>query len=85
MKKILAFVLILMLLCSGCDDSFIDGSRIYDYAYIFLPNGEIIEGDPEYVVFRRTNDVVSICINGCAYVTSYENVLLISKKEDTEE
>lgn len=46
-----------------------------------LPNGEVIEGCPEWYWVAVDNDKVRVSINGVEYRTSLGNVVFIEVKE----
>ena len=78
MKKILALVLITLMataLC-GCNKNMMDFTYKYDYAYIKLPNGEVVEG---YVTSWTDyeGEQLQVTINGVTYLTSSYNCTLV--------
>jgi hypothetical protein len=81
-KKIVAFVLVMLvfvcMLCS-CNRQIIDLTYKYNYAYIELPGGEMVEGRLVSWYDYENSDVIQVVINGVTYLTHYENVVLIAK------
>lgn len=81
-RKIVALVLVVLMfvcvLCS-CNRQIIDITYKYNYAYIELPGGEVVEGKLDSWYDYEDSDVVQVVINGVSYLTHYENVVLISK------
>jgi hypothetical protein len=51
----------------------------YNYAYIELPGGDVVEGKLDSWFDYEDSDVVQVVINGTSYLTHYENVVLIAK------
>lgn len=81
MKKIIGLLLVVLMvvgLFCGCNMQVIDMTYSYEYAYIALPNGEVVEGRVSSWVDYESGDVVQIVINGKTYLTHYENVVLVS-------
>lgn len=81
-KRILCTLLLtfLIIVFTGCGNrSFIDTTWSFDYAYIKLPNGEVVEGKVEKWYDYSDSDVVQIKINGVWYLTHYNNVVMIDK------
>ena len=50
-------------------------------AIISLPNGEVIEGCPDWYRIDVDSDKVRVVINGVEYRTSFGNVVFIEVKE----
>lgn len=80
MKKfIVIFLLIITILCiSSCNRQIIDLTYSFDYAYIKLPNGEIVEGKVQSWCDYEDGDQLQITINDVTYLTHASNVCLIS-------
>ena len=82
MKRLICLLLVVLmvvgLLCGCGNMQMIDTTYSYEYAYIALPNGEVIEGKPTGWVDYEDSDVVQIVIDGKTYLTHYENVVLVS-------
>ena len=81
-KTLIAIALILILVISiitlsSCNMQILDTTYSYEYAYISLPNGKVIEGKVDSWVDYES-DAVQIVINGKTYLTHYSNVVLIS-------
>ena len=81
-RKIIALLLVVLvlvcLLCS-CNRQIIDLTYNYNYAYIELPGGDVVEGKLDSWYDYENSDVVQVVINGTSYLTHYENVVLIAK------
>lgn len=78
MKKIFC-ILLLILTClfTGCGNQDMqDTVYIYDYAYILLPNGEVIEGDVDKWSDYE-GDQLQITIEGNVYLTDTTRAVLI--------
>jgi hypothetical protein len=81
MKRILCLLLVVLMLTAmlcGCNAQLIDLTYSYEYGYIKLPNGEVIEGAVSSWKDYDSGDVVQVVIDGKTYLTHYENVVLIS-------
>ena len=81
-KTLIAIALILILVISiitlsSCNMQILDTTYSYEYAYISLPNGEVVEGKVDSWVDYES-DAVQVVINGKTYLTHYSNVVLIS-------
>ena len=69
--------MITAMLC-GCNAQLIDLTYSYEYGYIELPNGEVVEGAVSSWKDYDGGDVVQVVIDGKTYLTHYENVVLVS-------
>ena len=79
---IVAIVLIIIfsLLLTSCGNyQIIDMVYQYDYAYILLPNGEIVEGSIDFWSDYEDGDQIQVCIDGIIYLTDTTRCVLISK------
>lgn len=74
---LLIVIVISTIIMSGCNMQILDTTYSYEYAYISLPNGEVIEGEVDSWVDYES-DAVQVVINGKTYLTHYSNVVLIS-------
>ena len=78
--KILAIAMVaalmLTFLCS-CNMQLLDTTYKFDYAYISLPNGKVVEG-PIDSWCDYESDAVQVVINGKTYVTHYSNVVMVA-------
>ena len=80
MKKILAFLLILvvMLCMTACNRNILDTTYYFDRAIIALPDGEIVSGK----VQRWSDyegDQLQIVIDGKAYLVHSMNAVMIAE------
>ena len=82
-KKLLIGITSLGLLAvglTGCGNmQIIDTTWSFEKAIIYLPNGEIIEGEVESWTDFEDGDQVQIKIDGKQYLTHMSNVILISE------
>lgn len=81
MKKIIALLLMVIMIVAmfcGCNAQLIDLTYSYEYGYIKLPNGEVVEGAVSSWKDYDSGDVVQVVIDGKTYLTHYENVVLVS-------
>ena len=83
MKKTLIAIALLLIITisvvalSSCNMQILDTTYSYEYAYVSLPNGEVIEGKVDSWIDYES-DAVQVVINGKTYLTHYSNVVLIS-------
>lgn len=81
MKKrvaLIIFLAIILISCTGCyNKQFIDMTYHYDWAIIYLPNGEIVEGRVNSWRDFEDGDSIQIKIDGKTYLTHICNVCLI--------
>jgi hypothetical protein len=82
MKKIVALLLVVIMattmFCACGNMRLLDTTYSFEYAYIALPNGEVVEGRVSSWADYEGGDVVQVVINGKTYLTHYENVVLVS-------
>ena len=85
MKKVLlsiicvaALVFTAMCLSTACNKSIIDTTRNFDYAYIKLPTGEVVQGKVTSWKDFDDGDQIQVTINGKTYLTHITNVVLVS-------
>ena len=83
MKKIICLLLVVLMVATmlcACEGGMqlVDTTYTYEYAYIALPNGEIVEGVVSSWKDYDSGDVVQVVIGGKTYLTHYENVVLVS-------
>jgi hypothetical protein len=83
MKKTLIAIALLLVIAisiitlSGCNMQILDTTYSFEYAYISLPNGEVVKGKVDSWLDYES-DAVQVVINGKTYLTHYSNVVLIS-------
>lgn len=80
MKKLLILILlaISMLCISSCNRQIIDLTYSFDYAYVKLPNGEVIEGTVQSWCDYSDGDQLQVTIDDVTYLTHASNVCLVS-------
>lgn len=70
---------IMVLSLAGCGNMQIfDTTYNFNYGYVALPNGEVIEGKVTSWVDYSESDMVQVVINGKTYLTFSSNVVLVS-------
>lgn len=81
MKKIVLILLSsAVILCSGCGNkAYVDTVRTFDYAYISLPNGEVVEGEVQSWRDFEDGDQLQIKIDGVTYLTDSTRAVLIHR------
>ena len=78
---IVTAILIACIFCgvvTACNYQVIDLTYGFDYAYIKLPNGEIIEGNVESWRDYEDGDQIQVTINGKTYLVHASNCTLVS-------
>ena len=80
MKKIIFLlgVLSAVLCMSSCNYQMVDLTYNFDYAYIRLPNGEVIEGAVRSWRDYEDGDQLQVTIGDTTYLTHASNVCLVS-------
>lgn len=72
---VVIFTLLFLTSC-GFNKQIIDLDYHFNYAIIFLPNGEKIEGKVSSWNDYEQSDMVQVKINGVTYLTHSSNVIL---------
>lgn len=87
MKRLGVFMVVLALMASmifaGCEVSniqVVDTTLRYDYAWISLPSGEVVEGTVESWRDFEDGDQIQIKINGTTYLTDTTRAVLAKLK-----
>ena len=87
MKRLGVFMAVLALMASmifaGCEVSniqVVDTTLRYDYAWISLPSGEVVEGTVESWREFGDGDQIQIKINGTTYLTDTTRAVLAKLK-----
>jgi len=80
-KAILSIVAILLIMCAGiitaCNYNTIDLTYAYDYAYIELQNGEVVEGKVTSWRDFEDGDQLQITVEGKTYLVHSSNCTLV--------
>ena len=78
MKKLIVGVLLIgSLFITSCNYQVVDLSYNYNYAYIQLQNGKVIEGKVETWRDYEDGEQLQVKINGVTYLTNSFNCTLI--------
>lgn len=83
MKKILtaaALIVSLLMFTGFTNKQYFDFTYKYNYAYISLPNGEIVEGKVEKWTDYSDGDQLQITIDGVTYLTDTTRAVLVAGK-----
>lgn len=79
-KLIVAISLIATMLClTGCNKQVVDLTYNYDYAVLYLPNGNSIEGWVDSWLDFENSDQIQVTIEGTTYLVHSSNVVLIDE------
>ena len=78
MRRLLAVISIVgLLFVTSCNYNMVDLTYKYDYAYIKLQNGEVIEGKVTSWTDYEDGDQLQITVNGVTYLVHASNCTLI--------
>lgn len=86
MKKLLIAIIFAALVLTGCNYDYVDMVYSYDYAWISLPNGEVVEGEVEQWRDYGDGDQIQVKIDDKIYLTDTTRCVLMKKDiiwEDT--
>lgn len=82
MKKMLLVALLItaLILMSACGYyNVIDTTYAFDYAYVELPTGEVVEGKVENWRDYSDGDQFQVRINGTTYLSNSTRIVLVAK------
>lgn len=82
MKKIVCLLLVLaaMLALCGCNQTIIDTTYHFDYAYVSLPDGTHVEGEVKGWRDWDDSSVMQVTFaDGTVYYTHSSNIVLIAR------
>lgn len=71
-------VVVLVLMATACNYQVVDLQYSFDYAYIKLPNGDIIEGHVDNWRDYEDGEQIQVTIGGVTYLTNSYNCTLVS-------
>lgn len=71
-------IIAIMFVVTSCNEQIIDTTYSFDYAYVRLANGEVVEGKVDSWKDYEDGDQLQVKINGVTYLTHASNVTLIS-------
>ena len=85
MKKVIlsiicvaSLVFTAMCLSTACNKDILDTTWKFDYAYIKLPTGDVVQGKVVSWTDFDDGDQIQITVNGKTYLTHISNVVLVS-------
>lgn len=76
---IIALLALVMIVITACNRSPIDTAYSYDYAWIELPGGNIIEGKVSSWIDFDDGDQIQVTIDGKTYLTDTTRAVLVTK------
>ena len=84
MKRFACILLVVVVLAaavlfSGCNQTFADLTYKYDYAWIELPGGDVIEGPVQSWTDYEDGDQIQVKINGVIYLTDTTRCVMAQK------
>jgi len=74
-------VLSVTMILSGCNRQIIDTTYKFNYAYVELGNGTIIEGKCDSWLDYEDSDMVQVTIDGEVYYSHSSNIVLSVQKD----
>lgn len=83
MKKFLTFLLLIFIVLSLCSCNYntLDFTYEFDYAYIKLPNGDLVEGKITSWRDFEDGDQLQVTVNGKTYLVHSMNCVLVKYGE----
>lgn len=73
-------LLLILLCCTACGNRDVfDTVYSYEYAIIYLPNGEVVEGKVTNWTDYEDGDQIQVKIEGKTYLVHSSNIVLISE------
>ena len=80
MKKFAAIILLVALCLSltACNQTILDTTYKFDYAWISLPNGDVVEGPVSTWTDYEDGDQIQVKINGVTYLTDTTRCVMAS-------
>lgn len=80
MKRFIPIILIIALTLTACNYQPIDTTFSYNYGYILLPTGDVIEGKVTSWRDYEDGDQLQVVIDGVTYLTDTTRCVLIKGK-----
>lgn len=80
MKRFLCMMMaaaLMMALMCACNRSVVDVTLSYDYGYILLPTGDVVEGKVDSWMDYDDGDQLQVTIDGKTYLAHATNVILV--------
>lgn len=82
-QMMVALMVVILMLCmaftlSGCNQKLLDVTYKYDYAWISLPNGDVVEGAVQSWTDFEDGDQIQVKVNGVTYLTDTTRCVLAS-------
>ena len=71
--------LFLMGVLAGYNKTFIDTTYAFEYAYVELPNGTVVEGKVQSWKDFDDGDQIQVTIDGKTYLTNSTRVVLVTR------
>ena len=80
MKKLILLPLIfLSVALTGCNKQMIDTKWSFNYAYVELPDGTVIEGKVDSWKDFDDGDQLQVTIDGITYLSNSSRIVLVEK------
>lgn len=74
---IIALLALVMVVIKTCNRALIDTTYSYDYAWIELPGGDIIEGKVSSRIYFKDGGQIQVTIDGKTYLTDTTKAVLV--------
>ena len=78
-KLIILSLLILSVGLTGCNKQMIDTKWSFDYAYVELPDGTVVEGEVDSWKDFDDGDQLQVTIDGITYLSNSSRIVLVEK------
>lgn len=82
MNKNIIFIALLVLIIftfTGCTMQVVDLTYNFNYAYVLLPTGEVVEGKVDSWKDYEDSDNIQVKIDGVSYYSHGSNIILVSR------
>ena len=80
MIMVAAVLMVMIFTMVGCNKQVFDTTHKFDRAIIYLPNGEIIDGEVDSWLDFENSDQIQVKIDGVTYLVHSTNIVLIREK-----
>lgn len=74
-----AFLLVFLAMFTGCNKQLVDMTYSFERAIVYLPNGEVVEGEVSSWIDYEDGDQIQVKIDGKTYLVHSSNIVLISE------
>lgn len=64
---------------TACNYQVIDVTYSYNYGYVKLPTGDVVEGNVDSWIDYKDGDQIQVVIDGNTYLSNSVNIVLVKK------